>query len=56
LQKSFLSVRIKKFLQQDIFKDEFSHTILHKKQVVLGDPENLCKPILLPSSTPQKQV
>jgi hypothetical protein len=40
-----LSVRIKKFLQQDTFKDEFSHTILHKKHVVLGDPENLSKPI-----------
>ena len=45
LRQPFLSVRIKKFLQQDTFKDEFSHTILHKKHVVLGDPENLSKPI-----------
>jgi NIMA (never in mitosis gene a)-related kinase len=41
LQKSVISVRIKKFLEQDTFKDEFSHTILHRKQVILGNPEDL---------------
>jgi len=31
LGKSIISFRIKKYLQADTFKDEFSHTILHKK-------------------------
>jgi hypothetical protein len=46
LRMPFLAVRIKKFLQQDTFKDEFSHTILHRKQVQLGNPESLSKPIM----------
>ena len=39
-------MRIKKFLQQEIFKEEFSHTILHNKQVVFANPDNLSKPIM----------
>jgi hypothetical protein len=39
-------MRIKKFLQQDIFKEEFSHTILHNKQIVFANPDNLSKPII----------
>ena len=54
-----MSNRIKKFLQQDIFKEEFSHTILHKQQVVFSDPENLSKPVVKkepkPPATERKQ-
>jgi len=45
LRNPLISVRIKKFLEQETFKDEFSHTILHRKQVILGNPDNLSKPV-----------
>ena len=51
LRQPFLNVRIKKFLQQDTFKDEFSHTILHRKQVILGNPEDLSKPLIRDTSS-----
>lgn len=61
LGEPFIAVRIKKFLEQNTFKDEFSHTILHKKQVVLGNPETFQKPVspvALPQTPipPQKQL
>jgi len=41
LRNPLISVRIKKFLEQETFKEEFSHTILHRKQIILGNPEDL---------------
>lgn len=52
LRVPLISVRIKKFLEQETFKDEFSHTILHRKQVILGDPDEMSKPILPRPPTP----
>ena len=54
LRIPLISVRIKKFLEQDTFKDEFSHTILHRKQVVLGNPDNFSKPVTPWQVTPVK--
>lgn len=52
LNKPIIASRIKKFLEQNIMKEEFSHTILHKKQVILDDPEKLAKPIKPPPLKP----
>ncbi len=43
LKTPIIARRIKSFLNENVFKDEFSHTILHKHNVMAGGPP---KPIV----------
>ncbi|CDW72535.1 protein kinase domain containing protein [Stylonychia lemnae] len=48
LKTPIIARRIKQFLNEDVFKDEFSHTILHKHNVMIHGP--IVKP---PTQLPQ---
>jgi hypothetical protein len=53
LKQPIIARRIKTFLNEEYFKEEFSHTILHKQHINLNGPPKPLVPPSLPVASPQ---